>query len=178
MPPLSSKQKGVLCGMISALLLSTFAIGIVFFHPRLFFASHHFQKTTLFSCGLLLAVPLAICIARLARHRFFNTDDIDAAAVQHSSNRARILQSILQNTLEQSVLAAFTYLAWAFTVPAKRVMTIALAACLFFIGRLLFIAFYEKGAAARSFGFALTFYPTAIMLLTMIAYISYALLFN
>jgi uncharacterized membrane protein YecN with MAPEG domain len=34
---------------------------------------------------------------------------------------------------------------------------------MFFIGRLAFFAGYAKGAPARAFGFAFTFYPTILL---------------
>lgn len=47
--------------------------------------------------------------------------------------------------------------AWQAVVPA--------AAILFVFGRIAFVAGYARGAPARAFGFALTFYPTVFMLL-------------
>jgi hypothetical protein len=38
------------------------------------------------------------------------------------------------------------------------------AAILFLIGRILFFLGYAEGAASRAFGFALTFYPTLMLL--------------
>jgi uncharacterized MAPEG superfamily protein len=71
-----------------------------------------------------------------------------------------VLQALIQNTLEQTVLAAFAYGAWLLIPPAGGARTVALCACLFSVGRLLFFVGYARGAAARSLGFALTFYPT------------------
>ena len=48
---------------------------------------------------------LAINIGLLARHRFFTPDDIDGGGLTPGTATAHILQSMLQNTLEQSVLA-------------------------------------------------------------------------
>jgi hypothetical protein len=42
---------------------------------------------------------------------------------------------------------------------------IAALVCLFAAGRLLFWAGYRRGAKGRAFGFALTFYPSALALL-------------
>ena len=39
------------------------------------------------------------------------------------------------------------------------------ASALFLLGRILFFVRYESGAAARSFGFAVTFYPTVALTL-------------
>ena len=50
---------------------------------------------------------------------------------------------------------------WQAAVPA--------AAILFFLGRLLFWRGYSHGAPARALGFALTFYPTVVMLVLVVA---------
>lgn len=47
---------------------------------------------------------------------------------------------------------------------------------LFVIGRILFRRGYAKGAAARSFGFALTYYPSLLMLFTVAAFMGYRLI--
>jgi uncharacterized membrane protein YecN with MAPEG domain len=39
---------------------------------------------------------------------------------------------------------------------------------MFFVGRLLFIRGYADGAPARALGFALTFYPTQLMLIAVL----------
>jgi uncharacterized membrane protein YecN with MAPEG domain len=41
---------------------------------------------------------------------------------------------------------------------------VPMAALLFVVGRISFFAGYAHGAPSRAFGFALTFYPTALML--------------
>ena len=111
---------------------------------------------------------LFICIARLANYRFFSAADIDAGSVQTSTDRARILQSILQNTLEQSLLAIVAYGAWLFFGPAPWQMLPVLCVVLFSFGRILFVVSYSYGAALRAPGFALTFYPTAVLLITVL----------
>ena len=111
------------------------------------------------------ALCLALSIASLARERFFTPADIDGSTVTNAgTKKSRILQSILQNTLEQSVLAVMVYLFWATVMPARFLSVIPAAAILFFIGRIGFFLGYAKGAPARSTGFALTFYPTMLLL--------------
>lgn len=111
---------------------------------------------------------LALSVGSLARHRFFSPEDIDGGGLSSGTPRARILQSILQNTLEQSVLAVVTYLAWAAVQPIQWQAAIPTAAMLFVIGRVAFRVGYAKGAPARSLGFALTFYPTVLMLFAVL----------
>jgi hypothetical protein len=117
------------------------------------------------SCDLAAAAWLAIAVARLARHRFFSDDDIDGA-LGRGTTRAAVLQSLVQNTLEQTLLAVVAYGAWLFAAPsAAPVGTAWIAVGCFSAGRLLFFLGYDRGAPARAFGFALTFYPTVGLLL-------------
>lgn len=120
---------------------------------------------------MLLALCLAVAIGRLARHRFFSLEDIDGAGLCQDSGQAMLLQSLLQNTLEQSVLASLVYSAWAVTMPGSTLSVIPLAAIAFAIGRVLFFRGYAKGASARAIGFTLAFYPSLAMLLCNGAYL-------
>ena len=107
---------------------------------------------------------LGIAIGRLAKHRFFNADDIDGAGLTVASAEAKLLQALLQNTLEQTALAVPTYLAWALLMPGAWLSTVPMAATFHALGRLLFFFGYEKGAGHRALGFALTFYSTMVLL--------------
>ena len=49
-------------------------------------------------------------------------------------------------------------------MPASWQAVVPVAAILFVIGRIAFAAGYGGGAPARAFGFALTFYPTVVMI--------------
>jgi len=40
---------------------------------------------------------------------------------------------------------------------------------MFLVGRLFFFAGYANGAPARAYGFGLTFYPTVLLLLLLVA---------
>jgi len=114
---------------------------------------------------VLLVVTLAVNIALLARHRFFTPEDIDGGGLTEGTPRAQVLQSTLQNTLEQVVLAFAAHLVWAGAMPREWQVAIPAAAMLFVVGRVLFWRGYARGAPARALGFALTFYPTLAMLL-------------
>lgn len=116
---------------------------------------------------LLPAATLAFAIARLAGHRFFTPQDMDGSALTAGTDRARLLQSLLQNTLEQVALALPVYFAWAMFAPGRLLPTLPAAGCLFLLGRLLFFRGYVHGAAARALGFALTFYPTLVLVLAL-----------
>jgi hypothetical protein len=108
----------------------------------------------------LTSLWLFLAVARLAAHRFLSPQDIAGAGLTTATPRARVLAALVQNTLEQTVLAVVTYGVWlALAGPARGLLVVA-CAVLFGAGRLLFFLGYEHGAAARAVGFGLTFYPT------------------
>ena len=164
---LSLKQKGVLRGMAAGVLA---AVAIISFgaYSNPFNFTDELPVSQRLSVAIqaiaLLAACLVFAVARLARHRFFTPEDIDGGGFHTSTDRAALLQSLLQNTLEQAVLATLIYMAWATTMPGSTLSVVMLAAAAFVIGRVLFFVGYRKGAPSRALGFALTFYPSVGML--------------
>ena len=79
------------------------------------------------------------------------------------SRRATLWKSILrynQNTLEQLVLAAVTWLNLSLVVNRENLLLIPAMACLFVVGRLTFWMGYLIRPVARAFGMILTALPT------------------
>ena len=165
---LSTKQRGVSKGIIIGMSISLCVfVASVLMHPVSSATHVTFAHRIYLAVNVAIAPVfcLALSIAALAKHRFFRPTDIDGSASSAgASEQAQILQSILQNTLEQTVLAAFVYLFWAMLMPARFLAVLCSAVLLFVLGRLLFALGYGKGAPARSLGFALTFFPTLLML--------------
>jgi len=112
---------------------------------------------------------LMISIMRVANHRFASPEDIDGSGLTVGSARVLVLRAILQNTLEQAVLAVAAYLIWSITMPLIWLRVIPAAAMLFAVGRILFMRSYECGAGGRAAGFGLTAYPSFGMLVTLAA---------
>ena len=106
---------------------------------------------------------LAAAIANVARLRFFSSDDIAGSSAGPGSQPVRDAVAILQNTVEQVVLAVPTHLVFAAIVAPPAAMLVALAG-LFCVGRALFWIGYKRGARGRARGVALTFYPTVAAL--------------
>ena len=117
---------------------------------------------------LFVAVWLFAGVANVARLRFFSREDIGGSGSASASVAVRNGNAVLQNTLEQVVLAVVAHLGLAAVLEGSGLLIVALVV-LFSLGRALFWAGYAKGAAARALGFALTFYPSAFALLIAIA---------
>ena len=103
---------------------------------------------------------LVAAIGNVARLRFFSADDIAGSGSGAASAEVNRAKAVLQNTLEQVVLAVPIHVALAVLVASSVPLIVALAA-LFAIGRLFFWIGYARGAQARAFGFALTFYSNS-----------------
>jgi hypothetical protein len=117
---------------------------------------------------LAVTLWLLIGVALLARHRFFTPADIAGGGLTEGTATAKLLQTLIQNTLEQAMLAIPAYGAWLWLMPEERRGLVILCAGLFLLGRLLFFLCYARGAAWRAIGFTLTFYPTVGLYLFLV----------
>lgn len=168
---LSQKQTAVFKGMAAAVLVSGLALAAGAFQfpagllPE---GSTAGRLDLLAKCTLAISVWLLASIGVLARHRFFTPEDIDGGGLTSGSAKARILQAVLQNTLEQTVLAVSVYGCFAVLAPVQYLGALPAAAAMFWIGRTLFWHGYAEGAGGRALGFALTFYSTVLLLITTV----------
>ena len=168
----SAKQTSVIRGVIPAAVLSVIGMCAV---PLLLPVNARPADEP--AARLAWALPwtlapllmLMISIMRVANHRFASPEDIDGSGLTVGSARVLVLRAILQNTLEQAVLAVVAYLIWSFTMPLNWLRVIPAAALLFAVGRILFMRGYERGAGGRAAGFGLTAYPSFGMLVTLAA---------
>ena len=168
---LTDKQRGVLKGMtIGAATSLIVIIAAILLGPALLSPEASAGERLAFAlkADAFLALWLGVSIGLLARHRFFTPADIDGGGLSQGSETAKVLQATLQNTLEQTVLAVLVHLAWATLMPVSWMAAIPAAAILFLSGRVLFIRGYRGGAPSRAVGFALTFYPSVLMLVIVI----------
>lgn len=160
---MTTKQKAVVLSMLVGLTATLLLFVGVTINFELI--APHGRAILLAEALVVPAIFLVACIGRMATHRFVTPEDIDGDPRKFDSPKAFELQRILQNTLEQSVLAALVYLIWSVIAPDHWLGVLPIAVMLFAIGRILFFAFHGRGAAGRAIGFALTFYPTVAMLL-------------
>ena len=168
---LTDKQRGVLKGMSIGAATSLIAIiGAIVMEPAVLAPDATASDRLAFAlcADTFIALWLGVSIGLLARHRFFTPEDIDGGGLTRGSETANVMQATLQNTLEQTVLAVLVHLAWATLMPASWIMAIPAAVMLFVSGRVLFARGYRGGASSRAFGFALTFYPSVLMLVFVV----------
>ncbi|MEO9773449.1 MAPEG family protein [Roseibium sp.] len=169
--PLSDKQSPVLKGMIAAMVVSVLALSAgAAFMPADWLPADTAAGRLAYAARSVLAICawLLLSIGILARHRFFTPEDIDGSGLTAGTADAKRLQAVLQNTLEQTVLAVLVYGSFAALAPAPLLGALPVAALLFFCGRALFWRGYASGAGARAFGFALTFYSTVLLFLATV----------
>ena len=131
-----------------------------------------FEDRIKFSFPWILLPPLCLlgAILNMVFFRLHSPSDIDAGLLE-PTKIARINQSIIQNTLEQTVLAIPIYILSTFFLPNNHLIRIPIASCLFFIGRISYMIGYSSGAPGRVVGFALTIIPTILLLFELIYYL-------
>ena len=160
------RQSGVARGMGAALAVVVLTLAIGWSIAPVLSPTDRVLRAV--AAATVAALWLAAAIGHVAALRFESPANIDAAASgSGDSPRVVIAQAVLRNTLEQVVLAIPAYLALAWVVEGSGAMVPMLAA-LFSVGRTLFWANYARGAAARAFGFALTFYSSVAALVIVL----------
>ncbi|PID45010.1 MAG: hypothetical protein CSB47_10210 [Proteobacteria bacterium] len=169
---LTEKQSGVLRGMLLGASITLCIIGLgSYLNPFGYTNSLNFidKLTVAILWCLIPATFLAISIGRLAKHRFFTPEDIDGGGLSgNDTKQASLLQTLLQNTLEQTLLASLVYCAWSIVMPSTWLSVVPISAIAFGLGRILFFIGYKKGAPSRALGFTLSFYPSIAMLVIVI----------
>lgn len=122
-------------------------------------------------CAAAVASTLIFALLRVSLRRFFHAADAPGAGLSAPSDGIRVPLAILQNTLEQVVLASIAYLAFAASAPAHLLPLLPLFAGLFLLGRLAFWIGYRHGATGRTFGYVLTFFPTLLLYLMLAGFL-------
>lgn len=159
-------QVGVALGMMAGLAITV--VAFVWPDPPPVPAGTEERLALWLAAAVAVAFWLLVGVALLARHRFFTPADIDGGGLTEGTATAKLLQTLIQNTLEQAMLAIPAYGAWLWLMPEGRRSLVILCAGLFFLGRLLFFALYARGAAWRAIGFTLTFYPSVGLYLLLL----------
>ena len=109
---LSAEQRRVALGMGLAVLVTALGLAI---GPRLYppplLATLAARLGFVLQADLLVLIWLVLAVGNVAHGRFFSTADIQGAGFGPPSPRIAIEAAILQNTLEQAVLAVGAHLA-------------------------------------------------------------------
>jgi hypothetical protein len=165
---LDSKQKAVVRSGVPAVILATVAVFASLSIPLNALPADEPGARIVWALqwALLPMLALMIMVMRVANHRFFSPEDINGSGLTVGSKKINVLRAVLQNTLEQSLLAVLAYAIAAVTFAHDWLRIIPAAAGLFAIGRILFALGYERGAGGRAAGFGLTAYPTFALLVT------------
>ena len=117
------------------------------------------------STNLFVLLWLMYSVRLVSRGRFRSREDNRGSAYSRPSAAIAVAVANLQNTLEQSVLFMFTQLGLVLLLGADARPLLVASVVLFLTGRVTFLIGYPQGAAARSFGMALTAIPAVFALL-------------
>lgn len=156
---LSQEQRGVALRMVAALCVTILVAATCLQRGDAAPTRLAERLIVTAKADLLVLCWLAAAIGNVARLRFFSAVDIAGSGSGTATAKVGRTNAVLQNTLEQVALAVPIHVALALLVASSMPLIIAFAA-LFAIGRLLFWIGHARGAKARAFGFALTFYPS------------------
>lgn len=115
-------------------------------------------------CEFFAALMLLFGVMMVAGQRFFSDTAIEGQT-EGLADSLTINLRYIQNTLEQLVLLVITHMAFAATANSDEMKIIPILVSLFIVGRICFWIGYHQNALSRSFGFAVTFYPTLIMMI-------------
>jgi hypothetical protein len=157
MQRMTRDQKQVLGGMMLAVVLTALALLAAYVLSKS--GVDHIRLSAPVASALA-ALALVYCIADIAKKRFVHTDVIGGAAYDKPGSEVAVDKAVLQNTLEQTVLAVIAYNGLAAIAPGLAPVLLPVLVGLFLLGRALFIFGYRKGAGGRALGFALTFHST------------------
>lgn len=162
---LDNEQRGIVGWSAAAVLVTIAALGAGY----LWIPADVFGVTALTTAGdriafalkadLLIFFWLAGCLRAVASGRFRSPADRKGAAYGPPTPGLAIRVAVLQNSLEQTVLAMGAHLILATVLRGPELLFIPVSVVLYLVGRVSFAITYSRGAAARAFGMALTGAP-------------------
>lgn len=164
--PFDAEQRGILRGSALALMFAVAVIsaGYAWLPARWFGLNDAMTMGDQIAFALKTDLPLFIWLAWSVRavssRRFRSPIDRKGAAFGPSSEEIAIPRALLQNSLEQTVLAVGAHLVLATVLRGAELVVIPLLVALYLLGRVSFSLRYSRGAAQRSFGMALTASPS------------------
>ncbi len=161
----SSDKFKVLKGIITAWICSAAFIGIGCW---LSISLGWFSKYTINEIVAITLIPptfsLVAGIAWAARTRHFK-QNIDGSAPLNGTALDITLRYI-SNTTEQVIIFTLATICLAISAPKLSTSLLPILGCWFLIARVLFWIGYKKSPLSRAVGFASTFHPIILMLIT------------
>jgi hypothetical protein len=109
-------------------------------------------------CDVFCAAVLGMAIGLVTYRRLTNETAIDGQTSPGGATEIDL--RVLQNTLEQFVLAAAAHMAFVVVAPIRYLATLPFMVGYWVVARMLFFFGYHQGENARALGFAATFIPT------------------
>ena len=165
---LDPEQKGILSRSGAAILVSAVALGAayVWIPAGLFGLNDDMNAGDRIAFALKVDLPvflwLAGCLRAVSGGRYRTPADRKGAAYGKPTPALAIMIAVLQNSLEQTVLALGAHLILATVLRGQELVLIPVMVLLYMVGRFAFAINYSKGAVARAFGMALTGAPIVI----------------
>lgn len=163
---LDKDQLGIVRGSVAALAVVVAAVGggYIWVSPQWFGLTNGMAMSDQIAFGLKADLPLllwlAFCVRVVSKRRFQSAVDRKGSAFGSPSEMIAVPLAVLQNSLEQTVLAFAGHLVLATVLRGPELVLIPLLVAVYLVGRVAFWIGYPYGAARRSFGMALTAAPT------------------
>lgn len=158
----SSDQMGIIRASILALALAAAGLGaghvwlppgLLGLNPAMDFGE---RITFALKADILMFIWLAGCVRAVSKGRFYSPADIRGSAFGPPGQAIAVRAAVLQNSLEQTVLAFGGHLTLAALLRGPELTLIPLLVVVFLVGRVTFAFGYAKSASGRAFGMALT----------------------
>ena len=157
-----SDQRSIIKQSAIAILLGglVLAAGYLWLSPALVGASNPMEISDRLAFALrwdfLVFLWLLACLRSVAQGRFWSPADRSGSAHAAPSKSIAVRVAVLQNSLEQTVLAVGGHLILATVLRGPELILIPLLVLLYLCGRLAFAIGYSRSPIARAFGMALT----------------------
>ncbi len=111
---------------------------------------------------LVIFLWLAGCVRAVSKGRFLSPVDIGGSASGPPSTVLKVRAAVLQNSLEQTVLAVGAHLTLATVLRGAELRVIPLLVALYLFGRVTFAWGYARRPVGRAFGMAVTGVATVV----------------
>lgn len=158
----SPDQRGILLAALLALIVVAggLAAGYYLLPSELLSPGEELTTADRLAFALRWDLPLFLwlmgCVQAVSTGRYHSPDDIRGSAFGRPSKSIAVKRAVLQNSLEQVVIAVGAHLILATMLHPDELRLIPLLVILFLLGRIAFAFGYRHGPGARGIGMAIT----------------------